>query len=86
MKPAYQKTELQSGPTVAPKPVPKPREIDYSGVKVGSRVIHKAFGPGSVTRISEGTILVAFDSMKDLEKRFQFPSAFQQGFLSVSQN
>ena len=44
----------------------------------GSMVTHKAFGTGKVTVIEKGVITVSFDG---LEKKFQFPGAFQQGFL-----
>ena len=44
----------------------------------GSMVTHKAFGTGKVTTIEKGVITVSFDG---LEKKFQFPGAFQQGFL-----
>lgn len=41
-------------------------------------VTHQAFGTGKVTAIEKGVIVVSFDG---LEKKFQFPGAFQQGFL-----
>lgn len=58
-----------------PRPVP---QADVSGVAVGSTVAHKAFGAGVVQRIQKGVITVSFGG---LEKKFQFPGAFQQGFL-----
>ena len=51
------------------------RHLSYSP---GSMVTHKAFGTGKVTAIEKGVITVSFDG---LEKKFQFPGAFQQGFL-----
>lgn len=53
-------------------------QMDVSDIVVGSVVVHKAFGTGVVQSIEKGLIVVAFDS---LEKKFQFPGAFQQGFL-----
>ena len=41
-------------------------------------MVHKAFGNGIVQTIDKGLITVSFDG---LEKKFQFPGAFQQGFL-----
>ncbi len=65
-------------PTVPERPC-----VDVSGVAVGTAVFHKAFGRGVVTAMDGGNMLVVFDSMKELEKRFQFPGAFQQGFLRI---
>lgn len=39
---------------------------------------HKAFGTGAVVNIQKGMIVISFGSE---EKKFQFPGAFQQGFL-----
>ena len=44
----------------------------------GSMVTHQAFDTGKITAIEKGVITVSFDG---LEKKFQFPGAFQQGFL-----
>jgi hypothetical protein len=69
-----------------PQPIPiiskpiTPKQIDISGIQVGSVLRHKAFGMGTVMEISKGIVLVAFDIG---EKKFQFPAAIQQGFLSV---
>ncbi len=64
-------------------PVPAPVKkaapvVDVSGVTAGSAVFHKAFGTGIVQSVGGGYIVVSFDG---LEKKFQFPGAFQQGFL-----
>ena len=56
------------------------KKIDTSTVKVGSRLRHKAFGIGEVTAMEGKYILVAF---QDAEKRFLFPGAILQGFLSI---
>lgn len=67
---------------VPPAPVtPKNEEVqlvDVSGVEVGVAVLHKAFGEGTVNKIDGGVIYVLFDGV---EKKFQFPGAFQQRFL-----
>ena len=54
--------------------------VDTSGVKVGSVLLHKAFGAGSVTALDEKFVLVLFD---EVEKKFPFPGAVIQGFLSI---
>ena len=66
-------------PTPAAQRPPRPApQADVSGVAVGSTVAHKAFGTGMVQSIQKGVITVSFGG---LEKKFQFPGAFQQGFL-----
>ena len=73
---------------VPPKPTPQPvaasapqkKQIDTSSVKVGSLLRHKAFGVGKVTAVEGKYILVVF---QDTEKRFLFPGAIIQGFLSI---
>ena len=52
--------------------------VDVSGVKAGTMVLHKVFGKGTVSKIDSIYIYVTFDGV---EKKFQFPGAFQQGFL-----
>ena len=65
-----------------PAPIaPQSKEVqlvDVSGVEAGTAVLHKAFGEGTVSKIDGGVIYVVFDGV---EKKFQFPGAFQQGFL-----
>lgn len=70
-------------PTYTPPTLPivqkeKTTAVDTSHIGPGSMVTHKAFGTGKVTAIEKGVITVSFDG---LEKKFQFPGAFQQGFL-----
>lgn len=66
-------------------PAPKPAEsaphkqVDLSRVMVGSQLRHKAFGMGTVKEIQGGLIVVVFGGA---EKKFQFPGALLQGFLS----
>ena len=57
--------------------------VDVSGVKAGTTVLHKAFGKGIVSKIDSIYIYVTFDGV---EKKFQFPGAFQQGFLRSELN
>ena len=64
----------------AAAPVPQKKQIDTSSIKVGSVLRHKAFGVGEVTAMEGKYILVAF---QDAEKRFLFPGAILQGFLSI---
>ncbi len=61
----------------AKKPVIK---VDTSKVKAGSVVKHKAFGNGVVIGVDGAMIIVSFAGTK---KKFQFPGAFEQGFLSI---
>lgn len=67
-----------------PKPTapkkPETVEVDVSDVAVGSKVLHKAFGEGEVAAIAKGAITVNFSVG---EKKFQFPTAFTQGFLHM---
>ena len=68
----------------APKPAePVPqKQVDLSRIVVGCKVKHKAFGTGMVKEISGGLITVVFGTA---DKKFQFPSAFMQGFLSFTE-
>lgn len=67
-------------------PAPKPAEtaphkqVDLSRVMVGSQLRHKAFGMETVKEIQGGLIVVVFEGT---EKKFQFPGALLQGFLSL---
>ena len=62
----------------APEPPKAVPQVDVSDITAGSAVVHKAFGAGVVQNIDKGLITVSFGG---LEKKFQFPGAFQQGFL-----
>lgn len=62
----------------APRPVPTKAQLDALGA--GSKVHHKAWGAGTVTRISSGSIYVEIGGK---ERMFQFPGAFEQGFLNL---
>ena len=82
-----------AAPVIHPEPVPpKPaaqlaaapalqkKQIDTSSIQVGSVLRHKAFGLGTVKELDGGRMIVTFDGN---DKRFQFPGAVQQGFLSI---
>lgn len=81
----YKNPERLAEAVVAPKqvepvtPAPK-KEVNLSRVKVGCRLRHKAFGIGVVNRIDHGVIVVAFGNA---EKKFPFPGALLEGFLSL---
>lgn len=60
----------------------RPVEAGYSDIEVGTVAWHKAFGDGIVSEIYNDIIEVAFGKVK---KKFQFPGAFMQGFLSLAQ-
>ena len=62
-----------------PKPSPQ-KQVDLSRVVVGGQLRHKAFGMGTVKEIQGGLIVVVFGGT---EKKFQFPGALLQGFLSL---
>ena len=81
-EPSLRKTPTYR-PAYTPPTIPiahkaKTTAVDTSHIGPGSMVTHKAFGTGKVTAIEKGVITVSFDG---LEKKFQFPGAFQQGFL-----
>jgi len=61
--------------TVSAKPA-----IDTSGIKVGSKLSHKAFGAGIVKALDEPYISVDFGGEV---KEFIFPAAILQGFLKI---
>lgn len=61
--------------------VPKKEDIpkmDLSEVAVGATVKHKSFGDGKIIEIKNDLLTVRFANG---EKRFQFPQAFENGFL-----
>ncbi len=72
-------------PTSAPTPSAKKAtiKIDTSKVHAGTIVTHKAFGTGQVKGIDGGIIIVVFSGV---DKKFQFPGAFEQGFLKLDEN
>lgn len=69
-------------PTPAPVKKKAVIEVDTSGIHAGTIVRHKAFGVGEVKGIDGPRIVVSF---KGKDKTFQFPGAFEQGFLSLDE-
>ena len=57
-------------------------KVDTSDVRAGTIVKHKAFGMGEVKGIDGSRIVVSFQGK---DKTFQFPGAFEQGFLSLDE-
>ena len=55
-------------------------KVDLSNVCVGTTVSHKAFGLGIIKKIDRSFIIISFSG---IDKRFQFPGAFFQGFLQL---
>ncbi len=53
-------------------------EVDVCRIQAGTIVRHKAFGVGEVKGIDGSRIVVSF---RGKDKIFQFPGAFEQGFL-----
>lgn len=72
--------------SAAAEPMPKTNiaaaqsSFDTSTIKVGAAVLHKRFGDGIVSELTEGRITVKFQKG---EKTFTFPAAFENGFLSL---
>ena len=58
----------------------KKAEIDLSKVVINVDVIHKSFGRGKISEISNNRIRVLFE---DGEKQFIIPHAFENGFLRL---
>ena len=71
-------------PTSEERPVVKKSiiKVDTSKIHAGTIVMHKAFGTGQVRGIDGGLIVVAFNGV---DKIFQFPGAFEQGFLKLEE-
>lgn len=61
---------------------PQKIAIDLSGVRVGATVKHKSFGDGKIIKFERDLIVVSFGTA---EKKFQFPQAFENGFLSIGE-
>lgn len=77
-RPAYVPPTPVATPVVK-KPVIK---VDTSKIHAGTIVTHKAFGTGQVKGVDGGLIVVAFSGV---DKKFQFPGAFEQGFLKLDE-
>lgn len=78
---AYKKTTTDITPAPKSKSTTTPKiTIDFSGVKVGIVVKHKVFGEGKIIELEGRLVTVAFETG---EKKFQFPQAFENGFLAL---
>jgi hypothetical protein len=76
-----QKPVAQKKPPVQPPVKPTETETaDTGSIKVGSVLQHKAFGLGTVKKLTKERVVVSFEIG---EKEFLFPGAIKQGFLSV---
>jgi hypothetical protein len=72
----------------APTPRKSVDKVDVSDVHAGTIVRHKAFGLGKVTGIEGSRIVVCFqgkDENNQQSRKFPFPGAFEQGFLSLDE-
>ena len=56
--------------------------FNKTSVKIGSEVLHKAFGHGIVKDIIDDIITIKFDEYPNV-KMFEFPGAFINGFLTI---
>jgi hypothetical protein len=76
---ANDSSKVQNTPPVQKNEDPR---IDLTGVVEGAAVIHKSFGPGTVTNLDKAKkhIRVKFSVG---EKTFIFPDAFKNGFLKT---
>ena len=77
-RPAY----IPPKPSVPATTVKPKATVDISKIHAGTIVTHKAFGPGQVKGIDGGLIVVNFNGT---DKKFQFPGAFEQGFLKLEE-
>lgn len=91
--PIVQDTRHSVGSTYRPSYVPPTHtatsavkrpiiQIDTSKVHAGIIVKHKAFGNGQVKGIDGSLIVISFNGT---DKTFQFPGAFEQGFLMLDE-
>ena len=79
--PTYRPAYVPPTPS-EPQKISQPIEVDTSKVKIGTHVKHKAFGSGQVKEFKGSKIIVVFDGV---DKKFSFPSAFEQGFLEIEE-
>ena len=80
--PTYRPAYVPPTPSVTPVAKKPTIHIDTSKVHAGTIVSHKAFGNGQVKGIDGGLIVVTFAGV---DKKFQFPGAFEQGFLKLDE-
>ena len=75
---------VQGVATVTNHPVPKPEPAAQEAViqiPVPSKVLHKVYGEGTVTKIEGAKVYVTFNGNK--EKIFKFPMAVQMGYIKL---
>lgn len=80
--PTYRPAYVPPTPSATPVAAKTVIKIDTSKVHAGTIVKHKAFGTGEVKGIDGGILVVVFDGV---DKKFQFPGAFEQGFLKLDE-
>ena len=80
--PTYRPSYVPPTPSVTPVTKKPTVHIDTSKVHAGTIVSHKEFGPGQVKGVDGGLIVVTFAGV---DKKFQFPGAFEQGFLKLGE-
>lgn len=61
---------------------PKNRTQNLAKVGIGTLVWHKKFGVGKITGMRKGKIMVSFPAKN---VTFQFPQAFEQGFIILEE-
>ena len=52
----------------------------WLNLQVGDRVIHKSWGEGTISMLDDKYMKVKFDV---IEKKFLYPSCFEQGFFVI---
>lgn len=72
--------EKSAVPAMAAEPEEPAYAKPWERVTVGTGIVHKSLGKGVVKAIDGKYIFVAFD---DRERRFLYPNAFEEGYLSV---
>ena len=61
----------------------KGKKFDVQSIKIGTKVLHKAFGEGTVDSFKDDFINITFIiDYKKVQKTFKYPAAFIQGFLA----
>ena len=78
--PTYHPLYMPPTPMVSSLPKKSTIKADMSMIKAGTIVTHKAFGIGKVKGVDGSLVVVSF---KGVDKKFQFPGAFEQGFLKL---
>jgi len=78
----YHPAYIPPTPSVKPDVKKSVVKVDTSKVMAGTIVYHKGFGVGQVKGIDGTLIVVTFNGV---DKKFQFPGAFEQGFLSLEE-